>query len=159
MAHCLIRDVGTFHNLIDFERLLAERRQDIFSIIQHDCPPTDHQRHRFSGFFTDDGPVEYRVSQLSDVGLRRYDFIVSQSRFSDALRFSFFFLLLDEPQARETNGDDHHGDENGVLHHRNFPELRQVAQPVDRCARAPLVKLPQVPLSELLPQGPLSQWT
>jgi hypothetical protein len=34
-----------------------------------------------------------------------------------------FFLLLDEPQPRETNGDDHHGDENGVLHHRNFPEL------------------------------------
>jgi len=66
LAHCLIRDVGTFHNLIDFERLLAERRQDIFSIIQHDCPPTDHQRHRFSGFFTDDGPVEYRVSKFPD---------------------------------------------------------------------------------------------
>src|SRR5260370_42455690 len=27
------------------------------------------------------------------------------------------FLLLDEPQPRKTNGDDHHGDENGVLHH------------------------------------------
>jgi hypothetical protein len=35
-----------------------------------------------------------------------------------------FFLLLDEPQPRETNGDDHHGDENGVLRHRNCPELR-----------------------------------
>ena len=70
-----------------------------------------------------------------------------------------FFLLLDEPQPRETNGHDYHGDENGVLHHGSFHELRQVRQPVDRCARAPLVKLRQVPLSELLPQGPLSQWT
>jgi hypothetical protein len=35
----------------------------------------------------------FRVSKLSDVGLRRYDFIVSQSRFSDALRFSFFFSV------------------------------------------------------------------
>ncbi len=46
----------------------------------------------------------------------------------------------------------------------NHPEKRdslgvQVAQPVDRCPRAPWVKLRQVPLSELLPQGPLSQWT
>jgi hypothetical protein len=36
LANCLFRDVGTFHNLIDFERLLTERPQDIFSIIQHD---------------------------------------------------------------------------------------------------------------------------
>jgi hypothetical protein len=33
------------------------------------------------------------------------------------------FLLLDEQQPRKTNGDDHHGDENGVLHHWNCPEL------------------------------------
>jgi hypothetical protein len=33
------------------------------------------------------------------------------------------FLLLDEPKPRKTNGDDHHGDENGVLHHWNCPEL------------------------------------
>jgi hypothetical protein len=40
-----------------------------------------------AGSLPTDGLVEYRVSKLSDVGLRRYDFIVSQSRFSDALRF------------------------------------------------------------------------
>jgi hypothetical protein len=33
------------------------------------------------------------------------------------------FLLLDKPQPRKTNGDDHHCDENGVLHHRDRPEL------------------------------------
>jgi len=41
LAHFFFHDVGTFHNLIDFERLLAERPQDIFSIIQHDHAPTD----------------------------------------------------------------------------------------------------------------------
>jgi hypothetical protein len=40
LAHFFLHDVGTFHNLIDFERLLAERPQDIFSIIQHDYAPT-----------------------------------------------------------------------------------------------------------------------
>jgi hypothetical protein len=29
-------DIGAFHYFVDFERLLAERAQDIFSIIQHD---------------------------------------------------------------------------------------------------------------------------
>ena len=33
------------------------------------------------------------------------------------------FLLLDEPQPRETNGEDHHHDQNGVLNHRSDPEL------------------------------------
>jgi hypothetical protein len=33
------------------------------------------------------------------------------------------FLLLDEPQPRKTNGEDHHQDENGVLYHRSCPEL------------------------------------
>jgi hypothetical protein len=37
LAGFLIRDIGAFHDLVDFERLLAERAQDIFSIIQHDC--------------------------------------------------------------------------------------------------------------------------
>jgi hypothetical protein len=36
LAHFFFHDVGTFHYLIDFERLLADRPQDIFSIIQHD---------------------------------------------------------------------------------------------------------------------------
>jgi hypothetical protein len=33
------------------------------------------------------------------------------------------FLLLDEPQPRKTNGEDHHHDQNGVLNHRSDPEL------------------------------------
>ena len=33
LADFLIHDIGAFHDLIDFERLLAERAQDIFSII------------------------------------------------------------------------------------------------------------------------------
>jgi hypothetical protein len=37
LAGFLIHDIGAFHDLVDFERLLAERAQDIFSIIQHDC--------------------------------------------------------------------------------------------------------------------------
>jgi hypothetical protein len=36
LADFLITDIGAFHDLVDFERLLAERAQDIFSIIQHD---------------------------------------------------------------------------------------------------------------------------
>jgi len=32
----LIHNIGAFHDLVDFEGLLAERAQDIFSIIQHD---------------------------------------------------------------------------------------------------------------------------
>ncbi len=35
MASFLIHDIGAFHDLVDFERLLAERAEDIFSIIQH----------------------------------------------------------------------------------------------------------------------------
>ena len=31
-----IHDIGAFHDLAHFEPLLAERTQDIFSIIQHD---------------------------------------------------------------------------------------------------------------------------
>jgi hypothetical protein len=37
LASFLIGDIGAFHDFVDFERLLAERAQDIFSIIQHDC--------------------------------------------------------------------------------------------------------------------------
>jgi hypothetical protein len=36
LAGFLIHDIGTFHDLIDFERLLAKRIQDILPIIQHD---------------------------------------------------------------------------------------------------------------------------
>jgi hypothetical protein len=36
LASFLIHDIGAFHYFVDFERLLAERAQDIFSIIQHD---------------------------------------------------------------------------------------------------------------------------
>jgi hypothetical protein len=37
-------------------------------------------------------------------------------------RFFSPSLLLDEPQPRKTNGEDHHDDENGVLYHRS-PQL------------------------------------
>jgi len=40
LASFLIHDIGAFHDFVDFERLLAERAQDIFSIIQHDQTPT-----------------------------------------------------------------------------------------------------------------------
>ena len=36
LADFLIYDIGAFHDLVDFKRLLAERIQDILSIIQHD---------------------------------------------------------------------------------------------------------------------------
>jgi hypothetical protein len=36
LASFFIHDIGAFHDLIHFERLLAKRVQDIFSIIQHD---------------------------------------------------------------------------------------------------------------------------
>ena len=36
LASFFIHDIGAFHDLVQFERLLAERAQDIFSIIQHD---------------------------------------------------------------------------------------------------------------------------
>ena len=36
LASFLIDDIRAFHNFIDFEWLLTERAQDIFSIIQHD---------------------------------------------------------------------------------------------------------------------------
>jgi hypothetical protein len=36
LAGFLIHDVGAFHDLIDFEWRLAERVQDILSVIQHD---------------------------------------------------------------------------------------------------------------------------
>jgi hypothetical protein len=36
LASICIRDIGAFHDLVQFERLLTERTQDIFSIIQHD---------------------------------------------------------------------------------------------------------------------------
>jgi hypothetical protein len=39
LASFLIHDICAFHDFVDFERLLAERAQDIFSIIQHDWTP------------------------------------------------------------------------------------------------------------------------
>ncbi len=40
LARFFIRNIGAFHDLVHFERLLAKRPQDIFSIIQHDQTPT-----------------------------------------------------------------------------------------------------------------------
>jgi hypothetical protein len=40
LAGFLIHDVGAFHDLIDFEWRLAERVQDILSVIQHDWTQT-----------------------------------------------------------------------------------------------------------------------
>jgi hypothetical protein len=39
LASFFIHDVGAFHNLVHFERLLAKRAQDILAIIQHDETP------------------------------------------------------------------------------------------------------------------------
>ena len=36
LASFFIHNIGAFHDLVYFERLLAKRPQDIFSIIQHD---------------------------------------------------------------------------------------------------------------------------
>jgi hypothetical protein len=41
LASFLIHDIGAFHDFVDFERFLAERAQDILSIIQHDQAPTN----------------------------------------------------------------------------------------------------------------------
>ena len=35
LAGFLIRDIGAFHDLVDFERLLAERAQDTFCDAMH----------------------------------------------------------------------------------------------------------------------------
>jgi hypothetical protein len=39
LASIFIRHIGPFHDLVHFERLFAERIQNIFSIIQHDQAP------------------------------------------------------------------------------------------------------------------------
>jgi hypothetical protein len=44
LASFLIHDIGAFHDFVDFERLLAERAQDILSIIQHDQTPAITKR-------------------------------------------------------------------------------------------------------------------
>jgi hypothetical protein len=47
LARLLVRDIGAFHDFVDFEWLLAERAQDILSLIQHDQTPTaaDERAH------------------------------------------------------------------------------------------------------------------
>jgi hypothetical protein len=47
-----------------------------------------------------------------------FDLLLPKRFFSLSL-----FLLLDEPQPRKTNGEDHHHNQNGVLYHRGRPEL------------------------------------
>ena len=37
LAGFLIREIGTPHDFVGLERLLAERIQDILAIFQHDC--------------------------------------------------------------------------------------------------------------------------
>jgi hypothetical protein len=44
LARLLVRDIGGFHDFIDFEWLLAERAQDRLSLIQHDQTPTATDR-------------------------------------------------------------------------------------------------------------------
>jgi hypothetical protein len=39
LASFFIHNIGAFHDLVRFERLLAKRPQDIFSISQHDQTP------------------------------------------------------------------------------------------------------------------------
>jgi hypothetical protein len=47
LARLLVRDIDAFHDFVDFEWLLAERVQDILSLIQHDETPTaaDERAH------------------------------------------------------------------------------------------------------------------
>jgi hypothetical protein len=40
LARPLVRDIGAFHDFVDFEWLLAERAQNVLSLIQHDQTPT-----------------------------------------------------------------------------------------------------------------------
>jgi hypothetical protein len=46
LASLFIRHIGAFHDLVHFERLFAERIQNIFSIIQHDQTPVVIKRTR-----------------------------------------------------------------------------------------------------------------
>jgi hypothetical protein len=39
LASFLIHNIGALHDLVNFQRLLAKRAQDIFSIIQHNQTP------------------------------------------------------------------------------------------------------------------------
>jgi hypothetical protein len=39
LASFLIHDIGALHDLVDFQRLLAKRAKNVFSIIQHDQTP------------------------------------------------------------------------------------------------------------------------
>jgi hypothetical protein len=39
LARLLVRNIGAFHDFVDFEWLLAQRAQDILSVIQHDQTP------------------------------------------------------------------------------------------------------------------------
>jgi hypothetical protein len=47
LASLLIHDIGAFHDFVDLERLLAERSQDIFSIIQQDQTPSVTRRANY----------------------------------------------------------------------------------------------------------------
>jgi hypothetical protein len=49
LASFFIHDISAFHDLVQFERLLAERAQDIFSIIQHDWTPSVIKRAKSLG--------------------------------------------------------------------------------------------------------------
>jgi hypothetical protein len=44
LACFLIHHIGAFHDFVDLERLLAERAQDIFSIIKQDWTPSVTKR-------------------------------------------------------------------------------------------------------------------
>jgi hypothetical protein len=50
LARLLVQDIDAFHDFVDFEWLLAERFQDILSLIQHDQTPTaaDERAHEAS---------------------------------------------------------------------------------------------------------------
>jgi hypothetical protein len=63
----LVGDVGSFHNLIDFEGLLAERVQNILSIIQHDCSISSASEIAALGF----GHAVYSLGSNSRVRGRR----------------------------------------------------------------------------------------
>jgi hypothetical protein len=83
LAHFFFHDVGTFHNLIDFERLLAERPQDIFSIIQHEYAPTD----------TNDTALAGSLPTMAESNTAIQRFVLHRRSISFLRPASFLFLF------------------------------------------------------------------
>jgi hypothetical protein len=76
LADFLIHDIGALHDLIDFERFLAEGGQDLLSIIQHD----------YLSELTNRG-VDFRMSRLDH---EKFDIAVLKSSRRKSVTRHFF---------------------------------------------------------------------